>query len=121
MENRSAYFVNNFYLPSKFGIDLRKCEYSALIRSGQMTRKLALIKMSEEKEMDESLVVEMKKRLDLTDEEFNKMMSNEKKDYTDYPTYKRLFERLRPFFYVLYKLNLVPKSFYLKYANKKNY
>ena len=121
MENRSAYFVNNFYLPSKFGIDLRKCEYSALIRSGQMTRKLALIKMSEEKEMDESLVVEMKKRLDLTDEEFNKMMSNEKKDYTDYPTYKRLFERLKPFFYVLYKLNLVPKSFYLKYANKRNY
>ena len=86
-----------------------------------MTRRLALVKMSEEKEMDESLVVEMKKRLDLTDEEFNKMMSNEKKDYTDYPTYKRLFERLRPFFYVLYKLNLVPKSFYLKYANKRNY
>ena len=86
-----------------------------------MSRKLALIKMSEEKEMDESLVVEMKKRLDLTDDEFNKIMSNEKKDYTDYPTYKKLFERLRPFFYVLYKLNLVPKSFYLKYANKKNY
>ena len=121
MENRSAYFVNNFYLPEKFGIDLRKCEYSALIRSGQMTRKKALEKINEEKEMDESLVVEMKKRLDLTDKEFNDMMANEKKDYTDYPTYKRLFERLRPFFYVLYKLNLVPKSFYLKYANKRNY
>ena len=53
MENRSAYFVNNFYLPEKFGIDLRKCEYSALIRSEQMTRRLALHKMNEEKEMDE--------------------------------------------------------------------
>tara|TARA_R100000900_G_scaffold98598_1_gene76272 strand:- start:785 stop:1918 length:1134 start_codon:yes stop_codon:yes gene_type:complete len=121
MENRSAYFVNNFYLPNKFGIDLRKCEYSALIRSGQMTRKLALIKMMEDKEMDDSLIVEMKKRLDLTDEQFNDIMTNDKKDYTDYPTYKRLFERLRPFFYVLYRLNLVPKSFYLKYANKRNY
>ena len=49
MENRSAYFVNNFYLPEKFGIDLRKCEYSALIRSDQMTRRLAVHKMNEEK------------------------------------------------------------------------
>ena len=121
MENRSAYFVNNFYLPEKFSIDLRKCEYSALIRSDQMTRRRAIYKMSEKKEMDESLVPEMKKRLDLTDEQFNDIMTNEKKDYTDYPTYKKLFERLRPFFYVLYKLNLVPKSFYLKYANKRNY
>ena len=121
MENRSAYFVNNFYLPSKFGIDLRKCEYSALIRSEQMSRKNALIEISKEKQMDDSLISEMKKRLDLTDNQFEEMMSKEKKDYTDYPTYKRLFEKLRPFFYVLYKLDLVPKSFYLKYANKRNY
>ena len=121
MENRSAYFVNNFYLPNKFGIDLRKCEYSALIRSGQMTRKMAIIEMSKEKKMDNSLVSEMKKRLNLTDLQFEEKMNKEKKDYTDYPTYKRLFEKLRPFFYVLYKLDLVPKSFYLKYANKRNY
>lgn len=121
MENRSAYFVNNFYLPNKFGIDLRKCEYSALIRSGQMSRKMAMIEMSKEKEMDNSLITEMKKRLDLTDSQFEELMNGEKKDYTHYPTYKRLFEKLRPFFYVLYKLNLVPKSFYLKYANKRNY
>ena len=86
-----------------------------------MTRKMAIIKMSEEKEMDNSLITEMKKRLDLTDSQFEEMMNKEKKDYTDYPTYKRLFEKLRPFFYVLYKLDLVPKSFYLKYANRKNY
>ena len=121
MENRSAYFVNNFYLPNKFGIDLRKCEYSALIRSGQMSRKMAMIEMSKEKEMDNSLITEMKKRLDLTDSQFEELMNGEKRDYTHYPTYKRLFEKLRPFFYVLYKLNLVPKSFYLKYANKRNY
>lgn len=121
MENRSAYFVNNFYLPSKFNIDLRKCEYSALIRSGQMTKEEALVKINEEKPMDPSLITEMKKRLDLTDEQFDEIMSNERKNYTDYPTYKRLFERLKPLFYILYKVNLVPKSFYLKYANKKNY
>ena len=42
MENRSAYFVNNYYLPNKFNIDLRKCEYSALIRDGKMGRSEAI-------------------------------------------------------------------------------
>ena len=31
--------------------------------------------------------------------------------YTDYPTYKRTFERLRPFFWLMYRLDRVPKSF----------
>ena len=34
MENRTAYFVNNYYLPKKFGIDLRFSEFSALVRVG---------------------------------------------------------------------------------------
>ena len=34
----------------------------------------------------------------------------------DYPTYKRRFERLRPFFWLLYKLDRVPKSFYVKFC-----
>ena len=121
MENRSAYFVNNYYLPNKFNIDLRKCEYSALIRDGKMGRSEAIAKLSEKKPMDDSLILEMKKRLDLSDEQFERIMSGEKKNYTDYPTYKSRFELLRPFFYVLYRLNLVPKSFYMKYARKQNY
>ena len=39
------------------------------------------VEINEEKEMDKSLVVEMKKRLDLTDKEFSDIMSNEKKNY----------------------------------------
>ena len=38
------------------------------------------------------------------------------KSWTDYPTYKKRFESLRPLFYVLAKANLVPMSFYLKYC-----
>jgi hypothetical protein len=30
----------------------------------------------------------------------------------------KLRERLRPLFYVMYKANLVPKSFYVKYTSK---
>ena len=42
MENRTAYFANNYYLPKKFGIDLRYSEFSSLVRAGLMERNVAL-------------------------------------------------------------------------------
>jgi len=45
-------------------------------------------------------------------------MNLPKKSYKDYKTYKQTFERLRPFFWLMYKLELVPKSFYMKYTVK---
>ena len=42
MENRTAYFSNNYYIIKKFGIDLRYSEFSALVRAGMMTRQEAL-------------------------------------------------------------------------------
>ena len=38
------------------------------------------------------------------------------KSWTEYPTYKKMFENFRPIFYLLAKANLVPMSFYLKYC-----
>ena len=57
-----------------------------------------------------------KKRLDLSDERYGQVMRSEPKSWTDYPTYKKRFERLRPLFFTLAKANLVPMSFYLKYC-----
>lgn len=118
MENRTAYFTNNFYLPRKFGIDLRFCEFSALIRNGQMSREEALEKIAEPKPFDEDILVEIKKRLCFTDDQFERIMNAPRKTYRDYKTYKTLFERLRWFFWIMYKLELVPKSFYTKYTKK---
>jgi hypothetical protein len=118
MENRTAYFTNNYYLPKKFGIDLRYCEFSALIRSGQMTRENALKQILEKKIFDNGILEEVKKRLELSDRDFESIMALPKKTYRDYKTYKETFETLKPFFWGLYKLNLVPQSFYLKYTKK---
>ena len=118
MENRTAYFTNNYYLPRKFGIDLRFCEYSALVRNGQMTREQALAKIQEPKPFDKSILEEVKKRLNLSNEEFEKLMELPIKTYQDYPTHKQTFERLKPLFWLMASLNLVPKSFYLKYTLK---
>ena len=116
MENRTAYFTNNYWLPKKFGYDLRYCEFSALVRSGQWTREEALEAITQEKPFDAGILVEIYKRLGISEEKFIKLMAAPNKSYRDYPTYKKTFERLRWFFYLLVKANLVPLSFYLKYT-----
>jgi len=118
MENRTAYFTNNYYLPRKFTIDLRYSEFSALVRSGQMTRAEALNKIQEPKPFDDGILGEVKKRLGLCDQEFEQIMRLQRKTYRNYRTYKNTFERLRWVFWVMYRLELVPKSFYLKYTRK---
>ena len=42
-ENVFTSWFQNFYLFQKFGIDKRKCHYSSMINSGQMTKKEALL------------------------------------------------------------------------------
>jgi len=120
MENRTAYFTNNYYLPRKYGVDLRYCEFSALVRFGQMARSDALKKIKEPKPFDEGILAEVKKRLGFSDSEFEAIMSAPKKTYRDYRTYKSLFEKLRWFFWILAGMNLVPRSFYVKYTRKYN-
>ena len=118
MENRIAYFTNNYYWPRKFGIDLRYCEFSSQVRSGHITRDQALEMIKEPMQFDMGILEEVKKRLVYTDEEFEQVMQRPPKTYRDYRTYKQTFEKLRPFFWMMYKLDLVPKSFYLKYTRK---
>jgi hypothetical protein len=118
MENRTAYFTNNYYLPRKFNIDLRYSEFSALVRAGKMTRAEALAKIKEPKPFDQGILEEVKKRLNLSDDAFEKIMAQPKKTYRDYVTYKQTFERMRWLFWIMYRLDLVPKSFYMKYTRK---
>lgn len=116
MENRTAYFVNNYYLPKKFDIDLRYSEFSALIRAGQLDRQSALTQIMEEKPFDADILEEIKKRLGFSNIDFDQIMQAKPLHYTHYKTYKKKFEMLRPFFYILYKTGYVTKSFYMKYC-----
>lgn len=83
-----------------------------------MTREDALQLMQEPPHIEEDLVEYVKKRLGFSNSEFDRLMTLPKKTYKDYKTYKKTFERLRPFFWLMYKLELVPKSFYMKYTTK---
>ena len=120
LENRFTSFYHSYFIPQRFGMDFRLLGYAALIRSGQMNRQEGLRLLSEPPSCDPEIIEMVKKRLGFSDEEFEQVMTQPKRTYREFKTYKPIFERLRPFFWLMYKLDLVPKSFYLKYAFKNN-
>ena len=117
LENRMTAFHHSYYFPSKVGIDQRNNSLSAAVRSGVMSREMALREYREPPVVEPELLPYLKKRLGFSDEAFETIMAAPLKTFRDYPTYKATFERLRPFFWLMYKLQRVPKSFYLKYCS----
>ena len=116
LENRFTDFYHSYFLPRRFGIDGRMLGWAALVRCGQMDRNEGLALLSSPQQYDEGLVEMVKKRLGFSDREFDRLMNLPKKRYYEFRTYKKTFERLRPFFWLLYKLDRVPKSFYMKFT-----
>lgn len=116
LENRFTAFYHTFFLPKRFQINFRQIELSALVRSGQLDREEARERFFAPRYPDPQLIAMVKKRLGLSDSEFDHFLTMPKKTYRDYPTYKRRFELLRPLFWLLLRLNRVPKSFYEKFC-----
>ena len=116
LENRMTAFHHSYYNPIKFYVDNRNGSLSASVRAGKISRDEALAIYSKPPYMEDDLVEYFKKRMDLSNEEFERVMNLSPKFYTDYVTYKKKFERMRPLFAILAKAHLVPMSFYLKYC-----
>ena len=116
LENRMTAFLHSYYMPKKFDMDFRNNTLSANVRNGKMTREEAWKEYNTEPHLEADLLEYFKKRLSLTDEEFQDIMNKPPKSWYEFPTYKKRFERLRPLFFTLTKANLVPMSFYLKYC-----
>jgi hypothetical protein len=116
LENRMTAFLHTIYAPQKFEMDFRNNTLSALVRMGKITREKAWAKYNTPPKVEEELLEYFKKRLELSDEEYERIMGKAPKSWKDYPTYKKRFELFRPLFAILAKANLVPMSFYLKYC-----
>jgi N-acetyl sugar amidotransferase len=122
LENRMTAFSHSVYFPQKFEIDYRNNTLAAKVRNGKMDREAAIKEYYETPPfIEEGLIDYIKKRMNFSDEEYEKVMAAKPKYWYEYPTYKKRFERLRPLFAILYKSNLVPKSFYMKYCFPVNY
>ncbi|MBI2287958.1 MAG: N-acetyl sugar amidotransferase [Chloroflexi bacterium] len=109
-------FFQSYFLPTKFNIDKRKLEYSALIRSGQMTREAALKEVQENPyPYDKEVVRYTIAKLGLNENEFEDIMTAKRKTFRDYPTYYPLIKASKIPIKIACTLNLLPDIFYQKY------
>ena len=116
LENRIAAYFQSIYISDKFNTTFRNNTLAAAVRNGKISREEAWREYVAPPKIEKDLVNYFKKRLGLSDEEYERVMKREPKSWTEYPTYKKRFERLEPLFKILAHANLVPMSFYLKYC-----
>ena len=116
LENLASEFAHTVWLPKKFKIDLRNLTLAANVRRGVMDKKTALSLYNQTIVPRPGLIDYVKKRLDISDTQYQQIMTGPIRTWRNFYTYKKRFERLRPLFYLLAKANLVPTSFYLKYC-----
>ena len=83
-----------------------------------MNREDALKIYSEPVTDSNELTAYFIRRMNITEETYNNIISGDKKTYKDFKTYKKRFETLRPLFYLMAKAQLIPLSFYIKYTSK---
>jgi len=121
--NPGAHFFDDLYqslmayiLRVKFGIDRRKVHYSALVRSGQMTRERAMERLAQIYVLEDPKVIDLCiKRLGISRAEFDQYMLYPVKTFRDYPSNYSLIKLLRIPIKIASRLHLVPTTAYEKY------
>lgn len=116
LENRMTAFFHGIYLPQKFQADMRNNTLAARVRLGLLSREEAWAEYNTPPVVEDELLEYFKKRLGITEEEYEAVMTSPPRPWSDFPTYKKSFERMRPLFAILARANLVPMSFYVKYC-----
>lgn len=108
-------FVSSYLLPEKFHIDKRIVEYSALVRSNQMTKDEALRKMKEDPYPKDKVGEDIDyviKKFGFAKDEFEEIFARKPKTFLDYPTYYPVIKKLKVLINLAHRLNLSPKKFY---------
>ena len=109
-------FFQSYYLNTKFNIDKRKREFSAKIRSGNMSRIKALELLKKPYPVEDGIVNYTINKLGLSEDDFKKIMDADNKSFLDYPSYYTLIQFLRWPIKIACKLNIFPVIFYYKYG-----
>ncbi|MCO6432049.1 MAG: N-acetyl sugar amidotransferase [Deltaproteobacteria bacterium] len=89
-------FVLSDWLPNRFGIDKRKVTYSALVRSGQMSRDDALAKLAQPPQSQERLAMDREyvlKKLDIPLQEYEELLKGPALSHYDFPSYLPFIRR----------------------------
>lgn len=93
-ESRFTKFYEGYWLPTRFGYDTRRVQFSSLIVTGQMTREAAL-EMLEKPSYDEDTIEEdfsyIANKLGITERELRKYHEMELKWFRDYKNLEWMF------------------------------
>lgn len=113
-------FFQSYILTRKFNIDKRKLHYSALIRSGQITRANALeIIKKDPYDGGMATLNYCLKKLDLTEQEFESIMNQHKKLFLDYKSHYNLVKKLEKPILWGTKIGIIPETVYRKFFKFK--
>jgi hypothetical protein len=105
---------------TKFNIDFRLIEYSALIRSGLLGRDEALEKVKKIYQIEDPKVISLcLKRLGVSQEDFDAWMKLPPKHWWDYPNSYSLMRRSRLFIRAMTRLGIFTPIVYDKYFKLK--
>ena len=116
-ENHYTKFFQSYYLPAKFGIDKRKTELSALVRSGQLTRDQAIEEIEEKAYAYEKETIDYAlHKLGFSENEWNLIMHAKHQSHNNYKTLLPLIRFLKLPIKVAVRLKVLPEILYLKYA-----
>jgi hypothetical protein len=92
-ESRFTRFFEGYWLPTRFGYDVRRVQFSSMILTGQMTRDEALVKL-EKSPYDPKLISQdfdyIATKLGITPSELKEYEAMPKKFYWDYKNRKSL-------------------------------
>lgn len=115
-ESSHSQFCQSALFPPKFNIDKRQLEYSALVRSGQMTRAEALRELAETPyHVEPELVEYCVKKLGLTMDEWQEILAAPPKSFRDYPTYYPMIRAMRGPLTLAYRMGLLSPILYYKF------
>ena len=114
-------FIVSYYLPKKFGIDRRRTGLSAMVRSNKLSRDEAIKILSnkpilnDEKHLKDYIL----DKLDISDNEFNKILQDKNRNFKNFKTYYNYFKNFKFIAKFLFKLGIIPKILYLRYYGDK--
>ncbi|MEW6135581.1 MAG: N-acetyl sugar amidotransferase [Firmicutes bacterium] len=115
-ESTYTAFFQSYILPRKFNIDKRKLHYSALIRSGQMSRADAINKLQIDPYTGGQQMIEYcLKKLDFTHDEFINIMNTPVKSFMDYKSYYPYVKFFKQPIRIATRLGIIPGTVYRKY------
>jgi len=115
-ESSYTHFVQSALFYPKFGIDKRRLELSALVRSGHRTRDEAAEELQDNPyPVDPELVDYCIRKLGLTTAEWEEVLALPPKSFRDYPTYYPVLRALRGPIRLAYRMGLVSPILYYKY------